>query len=322
MSRHCHADGDRALRKSIPSLTALEVFECVARHENLTRAAEELHLTQSAVSKQMIGLELKLGVVLFKRVKKRIELTHYGHRYAQKIGQWLDRIEHNTRELMDQRENGSCLDLAVGATFASQWLIPKLGAFRARYPDISINITAKSDPFVLNNTQFDAVIYYGDSVWQGTRGEMLLREGRVVPVCSPELSSQSGDVTVEMVARYPLLHLSSREDAWPRWFASAGLSDELRPRRGCRFELFTMLTSAATAGLGVALVPEIFVSDELAGKRLVVPTPHGLHNDNGYFISFNDEPINREALEIFTGWLRGYRPPLTGQVSGLAGRHS
>lgn len=306
------------MRKSIPSLTALEVFECVARHENLTRAAEELHLTQSAVSKQIIGLEHKLGVVLFKRVKKRIELTHYGHRYAQKISQCLDRIERNTLDLMDQREDGSCLDLAVGATFASQWLIPKLKTFRGKYPDISINITAKSDPFVLNNTQFDAVIYYGDGVWQGTRGELLLREGRVVPVCSPELSGHLGEASAEMIARFPLLHLASREGAWQQWFASAGLGDEFRPRRGCRFELFTMLTSAATAGLGVALVPEIFVCDELASRRLVVPTPHGLQNDNGYFISYNDDPINREALEIFAGWLRGHCPPPSdGQVARL-----
>lgn len=294
------------MRKAIPSLTALEVFECVARHQNLTRAAEELHLTQSAVSKQITGLEHKLGVVLFKRVKKRIELTHYGSNYALKIGNCLDRIERNTLDLIDQRDIGSSLDIAVSATFASQWLIPKLKDFRNKYPGISINITARSDPFILNNSQFDAVIYYGDDIWHGTKGDLLIEEGNVVPVCDAGLINQAPEVSIEMIAQLPLLHLSSREGAWKKWFSSAGLADDLRPRRGCRFELFSMLTSAAMSGLGVALVPEIFILAELADNRLIVPTPHLIRNSCGYFVSYNDDPINKEALEIFIFWLQGH----------------
>lgn len=294
------------MRKIIPSLSALEIFECVARHGNLTRAAEELHLTQSAVSKQIAGLEHKLGVVLFKRVRKRIELTHYGSAYALKIKNSLDRIERNTLDLIEQRENGTSLDIAVSATFGTQWLIPKLKDFRNKYPGISINITARSDPFILNNSQFDAVIYYGNGVWQGTRGDLLVREGKVVPVCNAELVNHLSQVSVDMIAQLPLLHLSSREDAWKQWFSSAGLGVDFRPLRGCRFELFTMLTSAAVSGLGVALVPEIFVSAELDGNRLIVPTAHFIRNDDGYFISYSDDPINKEALEIFTFWLQGH----------------
>ncbi|TAM75094.1 MAG: LysR family transcriptional regulator [Candidimonas sp.] len=293
------------MRKMIPSLGALEIFECVARHENLTRAAEELHLTQSAVSKQMIGLEHKLGVVLFRRVKKRIELTHYGQNYAMKIRSCLERIERTTSDLIVQREEGSSLDIAIGATFATQWLIPKLKDFRSKYSKININLTVKSDPFVLNNSQFDAVIYYGDDVWRDTAGELLLREGKVVPICSRELINDIPDVSAEIIAQFPLLHLSSREDAWKQWFATAGLADDLRPLRGSRFELFTMLTSAAMSGLGVALVPEIFVLTELANNQLVIPVSHHLPNDQGYYISYNDDPINKEALEVFGYWLRG-----------------
>lgn len=293
------------MRKAIPSLAALEIFECVARHQSLTRAAEELHLTQSAVSKQITGLEHRLGVVLFKRVKKRIELTHYGSSYVLKIKKCLDRIERHTLDLMDQREEGSSLDIAVSATFATQWLIPKLWDFRNKYPSININIIAKSDPFILNNTQFDAVIYYGDGVWQGTRGEQLMEEGRVVPICSPKLVNHISEVSAEMVGQFPLLHLSSRESAWRQWFASAGLGGDLKPLRGCRFELFTMLTSAAMSGLGVALVPEIFIETELASNRLIVLTQHFVQNLCGYFISYNDDPINGEALNVFTHWLHG-----------------
>jgi len=293
------------MRKMIPSLAALEIFECVARHQNLTRAAEELHLTQSAVSKQIMGLEHKLGVVLFKRVRKRIELTHYGNNYALRIRNHLAGIERTTADLIVQREEGSSLDIAVGATFAMQWLIPKLMDFRNKYPKITINLTVASDPFILNNSQFDAVIYHGGGVWQDTKGEMLLHEGKVVPVCSPELINDIPDVTPEMLAQFPLLHLTSRDGAWKQWFATAGVTDEVRPLKGCRFELFTMLTSAAMAGLGIALVPEIFIDAELAANRLVVPTPHFISNDDGYFISYNDDPINKEALDVFSYWLRG-----------------
>src|SRR3546814_251582 len=293
------------MRKMIPSLAALEIFECVARHQNLTRAAEELHLTQSAVSKQMIGLEYKLGVVLFKRVKKRIELTHYGSNYARKIRNYLVGIERTTSDLIIQREEGSSLDIAAGATFSTQWLIPKLIDFRNKYPKITINLTVKSDPFLLNNSQFDAVIYYGDAVWQGTQGEQLLREGAMVPVCSPELIDGIPEVSPAMVAQFPLLPLSSRDEAWKHWFAAVGIVTAIRPLKGCRFELFTMLTSAALAGLGVALVPGIFVCAEIASRRLIVSTTHFIPNDDGYFISYNDNPINKEALDVFAFWRRG-----------------
>ncbi|TAL87335.1 MAG: LysR family transcriptional regulator [Candidimonas sp.] len=217
----------------------------------------------------------------------------------------LERIERTTSDLIVQREEGSSLDIAIGATFATQWLIPKLKDFRSKYSKININLTVKSDPFVLNNSQFDAVIYYGDDVWRDTAGELLLREGKVVPICSRELINDIPDVSAEIIAQFPLLHLSSREDAWKQWFATAGLADDLRPLRGSRFELFTMLTSAAMSGLGVALVPEIFVLTELANNQLVIPVSHHLPNDQGYYISYNDDPINKEALEVFGYWLRG-----------------
>lgn len=293
------------MRKIIPSLAALEIFECVARHQNLTRAAEELHLTQSAVSKQIMGLEHKLGVVLFRRVKKRIELTHYGDAYAQKIRNHLTAIERTTSQLIVQREIGASVDIAAGATFSTQWLIPQLIDFRSKYPNIVVNLTVKSDTFILNNSQFDAVIYYGDAVWQGTRGEALLPEGRIVPVCCPDLVGGQGKVSPEIVAKLALLHLSSREKMWGRWFAQAGLDNVGYALKGCRFELFTMLTSAAMAGLGVALVPEIFIHGELASGRLVVPCDHFIGNKGAYFVSYHDNPVNAEALQVFSRWLLG-----------------
>src|SRR3546814_11399754 len=121
----------------------------------------------------------------------------------------------------------------------------------------------------------------------------------MVPVCSPELIDCIPEVSPEMVAQFPLLHLSSRDEAWKHWFAAVGIVNDIRPLKGCRFELFTMLTSAAMAGLGVALVPEIFVCAELDSRRLLVPTAHFIPYHDRHFLSYNHNPINHKPLPAF-----------------------
>src|SRR5471030_2697842 len=131
------------MRKGIPNLVALQIFEAAARHESFTRAANELSLTQSAVCRQVAGLESRLGVALFLRVKKRIVLTTHGRDYAALVRKNLDRIERDTLELMAQRGVGRILEIAVVPTLASQWLIPRLPQFRALRPDITVNLSIR-----------------------------------------------------------------------------------------------------------------------------------------------------------------------------------
>jgi LysR family glycine cleavage system transcriptional activator len=258
------------MRKGIPKLAALQIFEAAARHESFTRAAEELSLTQSAVCRQVAGLEAHLGVGLFQRVKKRVVLTSHGRHYAGQIRKNLDRIERDTLELMAQRGVGQILELAVVPTFASQWLIPRLPQFKALRPDVTVNLSIRTEPFLFSDSSFDAAIYFGATIWPGTQGQLLFREGPVLPVCSPALLPNGRPLTPEQLAELPLLHLSTRPDAWRDWFAQNGMGQDLQAVRGARYELFSMLASAASAGLGVALIPAIMLSSELESGRLRV----------------------------------------------------
>jgi DNA-binding transcriptional LysR family regulator len=296
------------MRKGIPNLVALQIFEAAARHESFTRAANELALTQSAVCRQVASLESRLGVALFLRIKKRIVLTTHGRQYAALVRKNLDRIERDTLELMAQRGVGRILEIAVVPTLASQWLIPRLPQFRALRPDITVNLSIRTEPFLFSDSPFDAALYFGDSVWPGTQGKLLFREGKVVPVCSPLLLAGAAPVSMEQLTNLPLLHLSTRPDAWRTWFRLNGLEHDVRAVRGARYELFTMLTSAAQAGLGVALLPEILLADELSSGRLVVPLDKPMTGTSGYYLVAPDEIAQDEPFVALSEWLSSIVP--------------
>lgn len=212
------------MRRRIPSLEALVAFEAAARHQSFTRAAVALSLTQSAVCKQIAALEDYLGLALFHRVKKRISLTEAGELYARQIGEDLDRLERHTGALMTHRGEGNVLELASVPTFATRWLIPRLGAFKARHPGITLNLTTRSQPFIFTDTGFDAAIHFGSPEWPGASTSALFGE-EMIPVCSPQLLPPAGCASAADLARLPLLHHSGRHDAWPRWFEHAGVRD-------------------------------------------------------------------------------------------------
>ena len=291
------------MRKGIPNLTALQIFEAAARHQSFTRAAEELALTQSAVCRQVAALENRLGVALFLRIKKRVMLTGHGRQYAQLMRKSLDRIERDTLELMAQRGVGCILELAVVPTFASQWLIPRLPAFKTLRPDITVNLSIRTEQFLFSDSLFDGAVYFGDAVWPGTHGKMLFPEGNMVPVCSPALLHGNAPPDLEQLADMPLLHLSTRPDAWRDWFAQHGLVHDVRAVRGPRYELFTMLSSAAQAGLGVALMPEILVTEERASGRLCVPLERPIASQSGYYLVAPEHEAQEEPFQALVHWL-------------------
>ena len=296
------------MRKGIPNLAALQVFEAAARHESFTRAADELALTQSAVCRQVASLESRLGVALFLRIKKRVVLTPHGRHYAVQIRKSLERIERDTLELMAQRGVGRVLELAVVPTFASQWLIPRLPLFRALRPDITVNLSIRTEPFLFSDSPFDAAVYFGRSVWPGTQGALLFREGDAAPVCSPPLAAEAAPLTRERLIDMPLLHLSTRPDAWREWFRAHGFGDDARAVRGPRYELFTMLSSAVLAGMGVALMPEILIADELASGKLIAPLDMPLASDAGYYLVAPDAVANDEPFVALSQWLASLVP--------------
>ena len=289
------------MRRKIPGTDVLISFETAARHQSFTRAADELSLTQSAVCRQIAALEEFLGVPLFNRIKKRVSLTDAGEVYARQVRENLTRIERDTLSIMSHQGEGQVLELAVIPTFATRWLIPRLGEFNRVHPEVTLNLTTRAVPFMFDDTPFDAAVHFGDPLWPGAVAEYLFGE-EMVPVCSPKLLAGEKGLSPSDLERFTLLHQSARPDAWHQWFELVGLS-EFNTMRGPRYELFSMLVEAARAGLGIALVPHFFVSDELAEGELVIPCPHAMHSERAYYLVYPEHKCSSLALQTFMHWL-------------------
>ena len=216
------------MRRKIPSTAALVAFESAARHQSFTKAADELALTQSAVCRQIAGLEEFLGIELFRRSRRGVKLTEAGLAYSRKVAAQLDAVERDTLAAMGQ-QGAQGLELAVVPTFATQWLVPRLKEFQRLHPEVTVHLTNRTRPFLFADTSFDAAIYFGDGDWSGTEAHYLMPE-EPLPVCSPELLGERTQFAAAELANLPLLQQSTRPYAWRQWFAAQGQG--LGVRRG------------------------------------------------------------------------------------------
>jgi len=307
------------LRRKIPSTQALVCFEAAARHESYTRAAQELALTQGAVSRQITTLEDFLGVVLFRRTRHGVALTDSGVDYARQVGRRLDALELDTLNVMSRQGAGGALALAAVATFATRWLIPRLADLARRHPEIVVHIETRTRPFLFADNAFDAALYAGTpeqvANWPGTRAVPLISE-EVVPVCSPRLLAGQAQLSPEDIASLPLLQQSTRPDGWRQWFEAMGVAAQ-QPLGGPRYELFSMTATAAAHGLGVALMPRILIEDDLLRGDLVVACDRPLRGERSYYLV---TPVLRDAppaLAVFEAWLVAR----AAEVNGNAGNN-
>ncbi|MBW7833792.1 MAG: LysR family transcriptional regulator [Simplicispira suum] len=291
------------MRKDIPSLGVLQAFEASARLQSFSRAAEELALTPSAVSRHVAALEDRLGVTLFVRARQRLALTDTGRSYAARIRLHLEQIERDTQEIRVGRGEGYVLHLAVVSTFCTQWLIPRLPRFAALHPRITLNLSVRSEVFAFDESGFDAAIYYGDRLWPDTQGRMVLPEGPCVPVCSPAYAAVHALHDESAWLHCPHLMLATRAHAWRDWYAECGWHYTLHASRGPRYELFSMVIAAAAAGLGVGLVPQLLAREALDNGRLVPAHPQALAGEQGYWFVQPQHRAGSEALQAFRDWL-------------------
>ena len=293
------------MRRKIPSLQALACFEAAARHESYTRAAQELALTQSAVSRQITALEDFVGVALFRRTRHGVTLTERGAAYALQVAPRLQGLEQDTLDVMSTQGRGGTLHLAAVPTFATRWLIPRLPELKLRHPELTVHIETRTRPFMFADTAFDAALYTGTveqlSHWAGTRALRLLAEA-VMPVCSPKFLDGQRTLTADAIAQLPLLQQSTRPDAWRRWFDAMGVAAP-QAMSGPRFELFSMTAAAAACAMGVALVPPLLIESELASGALVVACPRVLPGERAYYLVSPERTDERPALSAFKAWL-------------------
>jgi LysR family glycine cleavage system transcriptional activator len=292
------------MRRNTPPTAALQAFEACARHLSVSRAAEELHLTQSAVSRQLAGLEALLGVRLFLRVRQRLVLTAAAAAYAPQLRAALARIESATLEVMAHQGAGGTLTLAVQPTFGTRWLMPLLPRFLAAHRRIVVNFrnyTTRPTPLDFAAEDVDAAIMLDAGARPGIASHRLVADLRL-PVCAPALMEHGALARVEDLARHTLLQHSTRPRAWADWLAMMGVP-AVDGFRGPRFHHHAMVAEAAAQGMGVALMPRFLVAEELAAGRLVLPFDRALDTGEAYVLAYLEASADLPALRLFRDWL-------------------
>jgi LysR family glycine cleavage system transcriptional activator len=285
----------------LPSLTCLESFECVARHGSISRAAAELNVTQSAVSRQILQLEELLDVALFERVRQRVVITDAGKIYLKDVNRIMIDLKDSTSKIMACGGSPSILNLAVLPTFATQWLVPRLSIFLRKNPDVTVNFATRTTQFDFETEPFDAAIHYGIASWPGAVTHHLMDEDTVA-VCSPKFQAASRIKKPADLVGTTLLHQSTRASAWAEWFSVLGV-DNSHPLRGPRFEQFSMIAQAAACGLGVALLPKLLIEDELASGKLSLLFSHSVRSANAYYVAVPESKISSPLVTAFTHWI-------------------
>ncbi len=286
-------------RRLLPSTSMLAAFDAASRAGSFTVAARELNLTQGAISKQINALEEQLGVTLFERLHQTIVLTETGKTYAKKVQSALETIRSASLNAMTGSQGG-VLNLAVLPTFGTRWLMPRLPSFLKQNPDITLNFATKLSPFDFRLEDLHAAIHYGAPDWPHTNSTYLMGE-EVVPVCSPQFLNDNALENINALISTPLLHISSRPDAWSDWFKAQGLSAQ--GSEGMYFEQFLTAAQAAAAGLGTALLPKFLVQSELDRGELVLVFKQPLKSDYGYHLITPSEKAGYTPVVAFREWL-------------------
>jgi len=282
-------------------MTSLRVFEAAARHLSFSQAAEELCLTQGAVSRQIRALEQMLNLKLFVRVGNRVRLSEAGAAYLPEVRASLSRLEAATLELLAHRGTGGVLNLAILPTFGTKWLIPRMTSFWRAHPNIMINFVTRAVAFDFAKERLDAAIHFGDVSWPGVVAFRLMGE-EVVLACSPALLQAPGLAQVRDLEHHTLLQHTTRPNAWVEWLAAAGHST-INGMKGPRFEHFSMVIQAAIAGIGVAVLPRFLVEDEVAAGRLVIALDIAMRSEHAYYLVYPEEKSELPPLRAFRDWL-------------------
>ena len=290
----------------LPSLDLLHTFEAVARNRSFTLAAEELCLTQSAVSRQIRSLEDTLGLRLFRRLHRAIEVTPEGQSLFQSVTRGLDDISGCLAEL-GAAAKAPQITVCASVAFAWFWLMPRLERYRAQHPDIDLRVLATDQPVLPGTGEVDLAILFGSGQWEGLQAQLLFGE-RVYPVCSPAyLRDHPALLRPEDLLDQTLLHLEYGKPSfagvdWRNWLLRQGVNGQA-VRRGVRFNSYPMVLQAAEAGHGVALGWSYVTDPLLAEGRLVRPVDRTLETQDGYYLCTSSNAVQTPGITAFLGWI-------------------
>lgn len=307
-------------KETLPPLDALRAFEAAARCLSFTRAAEELFITQSAVSKQVIALEAALGVPLFERRPRTLLLTPAGERLQRAVELAFAELRAVATELRGGDE--PTLTLATTQAFASFWLIPRLEDFRRRHPGIDIRISADTRVVDLERGRFDAAVRYLQDR-NAPAGALRLFGDTVVPVASPAYLKKSPALAEPAdLGRHVLLVYEDEEQrrpwlSWQVWLEMSG-QPRLRPAGSIAFNQYASAIRAAIDGQGVALATLGLVADLLRAGQLLAPLPQRYANPRSYYLLLSARPTANPALAPFRDWLAAQADAVDAPVESTA----
>ena len=282
-----------------PTLPELQAFAEAAKHGSATRAALALGLTQSAISRSLGSLEARLGVQLFHRARQRLTLSDAGRVMLGDATRILAELDQAAQTVMSFGGHGAVLRIAVLPTLGAAWLVPRLARFAKLAPDVTFDLSATLDPVDFDRDPRDMAILRASLPVTGAEADVLAFEDLIV-VAAPELAA--GVLEDAALARLPLLQQATRPSLWLDWFRDAGL-DPITLLRGPRFEQFGMVLAAARAGLGVALVPEMLVRDDLAAGAVRVVSRRKMRTATPYVLTYPQRSRDVPAFVAFREWL-------------------
>lgn len=277
------------------SLNALRAFECAARHLSFTLAAEELGITQSAVSHQIKALEERLNVILFRRTPRGLLVTDEGLALAPTLTDTFDRLARLLSQFGGGRRRDT-LTISVVGTFALGWLLPRLSQFEQAYPFVDLRLLTNNNRVDVLGEGLDAAIRFGEGTWTGLHASKLL-DVRMSPVCSPAIAAQLSQHAD--LARFTLLR-SYRGQDWLSWLKAAGLGHV--PLIGPLFDSSILMAEAAARGFGVALLPIAMFENEFSNNRLVQPFKESV-SSGSYWLVRPQSRLPSDGLLAFEAWI-------------------
>ena len=289
------------MKKNLPPLNWLRSFEASARYLSFTQAAQELNMTQAAISQQVKGLEAQLGTPLFKRLARGLELTDAGLAFLPAVREATDRLAAATEEIFGQGRNKQ-LTLRANLVFFTHWLAPRLHRFRERHPDVGLRFT--SNIWVREQdspTDVDMEIRYGKGYWPGLQSDRLTWD-KLFPVCSPKLQRENRLDSPADLTQQTLLHVIGYEEGWEYWLKQIGEGQLIAPR-GLQFDTLISAMEMAALGEGLALGRSSLVTGMLDDGRLIAPFEEAIETNEAFHLTYPASALVHPDAELFRVWI-------------------
>ncbi len=288
------------MHKRLPPLNALKAFESAARNLSFTKAADELFVTQAAVSHQIKSLESYLSIKLFHRRNRALLLTEEGQSYFQDLRDIFANMQDATDRLVALGSKGA-ITIATPPSFAAQWLVPKLHEFSAIHNDIDVRIKAVDLDEGFLDDSVDIAVYYGKGTWTGLASTKLLAE-YLTPMCSPLLLHKSNGLSaLKDLSNHRLLHDNTRR-AWKNWLQNFGIKD-INVNHGPIFSHTMLVLQAACNGQGIALSDTVLAKPEIDSGRLVCPFSEKIESKNSHYLVCKESQAETNKIKIFSEWM-------------------